>query len=372
MRRVTALALLLTTAACGKPSGGGGPPSGEMPPAPVVVAAAESADVPRYREEIGRCTARESVSLQPQVTGLVTTIHFQDGADVKKGDPLFTIDPRPFQAQLAAAEASLAQARASLELAKVDFARIRKLVEQKVAAQQEFDAARSAVDVAEARVLQMQANVDTARLNLEYCSLRSPIDGRTGHRLVDVGNTVKANETALVLIQRMDPIYADFSASEGELAEVRRYLSRGPLRVEVRMPDQAGEPGVGELTFVDNAVQQGTGTVMLRATLPNADRRFWPGLFVRVRLVLEVVKDAVLIPESAPQMAAKGTFVYVVKEDLSTDFRPVTLGQRHGNRVVVEKGVQAGERVVTQGHLGVFPGRKVKIETPTPAAETRR
>ncbi len=371
MRRVMALALLLTTAACGK-SSDGGPPPGEMPPAPVVVGVAESADVPRYLDEIGRCTARESVSLQPQVTGLITTIHFQDGTDVKKGDPLFTIDPRPFQALLAAVEASLAQAKASLELAKVDFARIKKLVELKVGAQQEFDAARNAVAVAEARILQMQANVDTARLNLEYCSLRSPIDGRTGHRLVDVGNTVKANETPLVLIQRMDPIYADFSASEGELAEIRRCMARGPLRVEVRIPDRDGEPGVGELTFVDNAVQQGTGTVMLRATLPNADYRFWPGLFVRVRLVLEVVKGAVLIPESAPQMSAKGTFVYVVKEDLSTDFRPVTLGQRHGNRLVVEKGVQVGERLVTQGHLGVFPGRKVKIETPKPAPEAGR
>jgi len=340
-----------------------------MPPAPVVVAVAESADVPRYLDEIGRCTARESVSLMPQVTGLITTIHFQDGADVKKGDPLFTIDPRPFQALLAAAEASLAQAKASLELSKVEFARIKTLVEKKVAAQQEFDASRNAVDVADARLRQMQATLDTARLNLEYCSMKSPIDGRTGHRLVDVGNTVKANETILVVIQRMDPVYVDFSASEVDFAEVRRQMARGPLRAEVRIPGQ-GEPGIGELTFVDNAVQEGTGTVKLRATLPNADRRFWPGLFVRVRLVLEVVKDAVLIPEAAPQMSAKGTFVYVVKEDLSTDFRPVTLGQRQGSRVVVEKGLKAGERVVTQGHLGVFPGRKVRIESPPQVAET--
>ena len=367
MRRVTVLALLLATAACGKPAA---PPPGEMPPAPVIVGVAETADAPRYLDEIGRCVAIESVSLMPQVTGIITAIHFQDGVDVKKGDPLFTIDPRPFQAQLAAAEASLAQAKASLELAKVEFARIKTLVEKKVAAQQEFDASRNAVDVADARLRQMQAAVDTARLNLEYCSLRSPIDGRTGHRLVDVGNTVKANETILLVIQRMDPIYADFSASEGDLAEVRRHMARGPLRVEVRLPDQPGEPGVGELTFVDNAVQQGTGTVMLRATLPNADRRFWPGLFVRVRLVLEVVKGAVLVPEAAPQMSAKGTFVYVIKEDLTADFRPVTLGQRQGNRVIVVKGLQAGERVVTQGHLGVFPGRKVKIETTPPAAET--
>lgn len=367
MRALPGLMFLLAIAGCGKPAAA--PPAFEMPPAPIVVATAAAGEAPVYVEEIGKCVARESVALRPQVSGRITSISFSDGADVKAGEPLFTIDPRPFQAQLAAAEASLAQARAAQDLAKVEAARAVSLLEKKAVAQQEVDAARNAVDVAEARIRQMQAAVDGARLNLEYCTLRSPIDGRSGHRLVDVGNTVRENETLLLAIQRLDPIYADFSVPESRLSEVRKNMARGALRAEVRLPDEAGEPGVGELTFVDNAVQEGTGTVKLRATLANPDRRFWPGRFVRVRLVLEVLKDAVLIPVAAPQMSAKGTLVVVVKEDLSTEFRPVTLGQRHGDRLVVLQGVKAGERVVVQGQLGIMPGRKVRIVEAPGAAQ---
>jgi multidrug efflux system membrane fusion protein len=359
------MASLLAIAGCGKPAA---PPPLEPPPAPVVVAAAASSDVPFYLDGIGWCVARESVTLQPQVSGQIIRISFTDGTDVKEGDLLFTIDPRPFQAQLASAEASLAQAKASLELARLEFARVGTLFEQKAVARQEYDAGRNAVDVAEARLRQMQASVDTARLNLEYCSLRSPIDGRCGHRLVDVGNTVTANVTQLLVIQRLDPIYADFSISEGDLSAVRRNMAQRTLPVEVRLPEEPGDPGLGELTFFDNAVQEGTGTVKLRATLPNAARRFWPGLFVKVRLVLEVLKDAILVPAAAPQRSAMGSFVYVVKEDLTAELRLVKLGQRQDDRVVVREGLRAGERIVTQGHLGVIPGRKVRIEAPPPSA----
>ncbi len=365
MRALAAMASLLAIAGCGKPAD---PPPLEPPPAPVVVAAAASSDVPFYLDGIGWCVARESVTLQPQVSGQIIRISFTDGRDVNAGDLLFTIDPRPFQAQLASAEASLAQAKASLELTKLEFARVGTLFEQKAVAQQDYDASRNAVDIAEARLRQMQASVDTARLNLEYCSLRSPIDGRSGHRLVDVGNTVTANVTQLLVIQRLDPIYADFSIPEGDLSAVRRNMAQRTLPVEVRIPEEPGDPGLGELTFFDNAVQEGTGTVKLRATLPNADRRFWPGLFVKVRLVLEVLKDAVLVPAAAPQMSAKGSFVYVVKEDLTAELRLVTLGQRQDDRVVVREGLRAGERIVTQGHLGVIPGRKVRIEASRPSA----
>jgi membrane fusion protein, multidrug efflux system len=360
--RITAAALtaaFLAVAGCGKPAA---PPPMERPPAPVNAVEAASADVPVYLDEIGRCVARESVSLQSQVTGQIMKIHFTDGTDVKVGDPLFTIDPRPFQAQLASAEAGLAQAKASLDLAKVEFDRARTLFEKKAAAQQEVDTSRNAVHVAEARLRQMQAAIDTARLNLDYCSLSSPIEGRTGHRLVDAGNTVTANTTALLVIQRHDPLYADFSIPEAELSVLRRNMARETLRVEVRIPEEPAEPVVGELTFVDNAVQEGTGTVKLRATVQNKDRRLWPGRFVKVRLVLQVLKGAVLIPATATQLSAKGPFVYVVKEDLTAELRPVTLGQRHDDRVVVEQGLKAGERVVTLGHLSVVPGGKVRIE----------
>jgi multidrug efflux system membrane fusion protein len=371
MTRSTILLAALALAGCKPP---GGPPKlFEPPPAAVTVAAATAADVPLYQEEIGRCVARESVTLQPQVSGRIIKIHFTDGADVKPGDLLFAIDPRPFQAQVAQAEANLAQSMAERDLAKLELTRATTLLEKKAIAQQEVDTARNAVDVALAKCRQNEAALDTARLNLEYCTLRSPIEGRTGRRLVDMGNTVTANSTALLVIQRLDPIYADFSVTEGGLGAVQKKMKGKTLQVEIRIPEEPGELRLGELTFLDNAVQEGTGTVMLRATVQNGDRRLWPGRFVRVRLILDTIKGAVLVPGEAPQISAMGPFVYVISDDLTADLRPVKLGQKQGPSVVVQEGLKAGERVVTMGHIGVIPKKKVRIEeprgTPQPPAQ---
>jgi multidrug efflux system membrane fusion protein len=352
----------------------------ERPPAPVSVVAAASQDVPVYLDEIGKSVAREVVSIQPQVSGRITAIHFADGADVRKGDPLFTIDPRPYRAALDAAEADLAEARASLDLARVQYARAADLVQTNAVSRSEYDTRKSAVEVAEAQIGRGQAAVETARLNLEYCSVLSPIDGRTGHRLVDLGNVVEANKGPLLVIQRIDPIYADFTITENDLTDVQKNMEQGTLRVEVRLPDEPDEPRPGELTFLDNAVQDGTGTVKLRATIPNRDQRFWPGRFVKVRLVLSTIKGAVLVPASATQTSAKGEFVYVVKDDSTAEMRPVTLGQRQEDRVVVAQGLAAGERVVIEGQMAVMPGGKVRVAEPasepaaaeaTPAAGVR-
>ena len=350
------------------------PPSVERPPAPVSVAAAVTQDAAVYLDEVGKCVAREVVSVQPQVSGRITAIHFADGADVKVGDPLFTIDPRPYRAQLDAALATLAQARAALDLAKIQFVRAGNLRQTKAIAQQDYDTRKNAVDVSQAQVEQGQAAVETARLNLDYTSIRSPINGRAGHRLVDLGNVVTANSGSLLMIQRLDPIYADFTVAENDLTTVQRHLAAGTLRVEVRLPDEPDRPVVGQLTFLDNAVQDATGTVMLRATVANSERRLWPGRFVKVRLVLSTVAGAVLVPAAAPQMSAKGPFVYVVKDDSTAELRPVRLGQRQGELVVVAEGLRAGERVVINGQLGVTPGGKVRIEEPraerrTPAGD---
>ena len=184
--------------------------------------------------------------------------------------------------------------------------------------------------------------METAKLNLEYCSITSPIEGRAGHRLVDVGNVVIANNmmtnTALLVIERLDPIYADFTVPENELSAVQKNMAASTLKVEVWLPDEAAKPRTGDLTFVDNTVQESTGTVKLRATLPNADHHFWPGHFVRVRLILSVQKDAVLIPAARPQASANGPFVYVVKADSTAELRLVTPGQRHGDMVVMRRG----------------------------------
>ncbi len=343
------------------------PQAFERPPAPVSVVGAVAQDVPVYVDGIGKCVPREAVSIQPQVSGRITEIHFTDGADVKAGDALFTIDPRPYQAQLDAALANVAQAKAVLDLARIESARDASLVETKAISRSEYDTKKNAVEVAEAQVRQNEAAVETARLNLEYCTIRSPINGRTGHRLVDPGNVVAANGGSLLSIQRLDPIYADFTLTENDLTAVQRNMARGALKVEVRLPDEPDAPRDGELTFLDNSVQDGTGTVRLRATIPNGDHRFWPGRFVKIRLVLSTLQAAVLVPAAAPQVSARGPFVYVVKDDSTAEARPVTMGQRQADQVVIDQGLRPGERVVVSGQLGVTPGGKVRIEAPRAA-----
>jgi multidrug efflux system membrane fusion protein len=344
------------------------PPPRERPPAPVTVATADARDVPVYLDEVGKCVPREVVSVQPQVGGRIAEIRFEDGADLKKGDLLFTIDPEPYRAALAASEAALARAKAVLDLARVDFARIADLVATQIAPKQDYDAKKSAVQVAEAEVGQADAAVETARIDVRYCSIHSPMDGRAGHRLVDRGNIVAPNGAPLLVIERLDPIYVDFSVTERDLTAVQRQMALSPLAVEVRLPDQPADALLGKVTFLDNAVQEGTGTVTLRATVGNRQRRLWPGRFVKVRLVLATLPSAIVVPAGAPQMSAKGPFVYVVKDDDTAELRPVTPGQRQAELVVIEQGLKRGERVVVNGQLGVTPGGKVRVEEPQGAA----
>ncbi len=382
----------------------------ERPPAAVSITAAVAQDVPTYLDAIGRTVAREVVSIQPQVSGRIMKIHFTDGADVKKNDMLFTIDSRPFEASLRQAQANVSrdnalkkQAEANLarEVAQakwgdVQLKRYGKLVEQGVVPREQYEQLRANQDSLNANVGSANAAVhsageaikvdtaavESARVQLSYCFIRSPIAGRAGQRLVDVGNVVNpgggsssnsgggssGNSGALLVIERLDPIYADFTISQNSLVEVQQQMRAGRLRAEVRLPETSDEPVIGQLTFLNNAVENTTGTVSLRATIPNAGHRFWPGRFVNIRLVLNTIHQAVLVPAVAPQMSAKGSFVYVVKEDSTAEQRPVTLGQRQGDLVVIENGVAAGERVVTTGQLGVTPGGKVRIEQPPSAA----
>ncbi len=337
----------------------------QIPPPPLVtVAKAQAQDVPVYLDEIGKSGAFESVTVTPQVGGRITERHFQDGADLSKGMLLFVIDPRPYQAQLDSANASLAQAKAALELAKIQFARDQELVGTKAISKQDYDTKKNTVDVDQAQVESAEAALETAKLNLEYCYIHSPIEGRAGARLVDVGNVVQANTTGLLLIQRLDPIYADFTVTERDLPEVQKEMARGSLKALVRVPsDPENRARTGKLTFLDNAVQNGTGTVNLRATMSNPDHHFWPGQFVNVRLVLATQKNAVLIPNEATQISQKGPFVYVVKPDSTADLRLVTLGQRQGENVVIIQGVAAGENVIVTGQLTVPPGGKVRVAT---------
>src|SRR4029079_14553455 len=228
------------------------------------------------------------------------------------------------------------------------------------------EAARAAVRSAEETIKVDNAAIDTAKVQLSYCYIHSPIDGRAGQRLVDIGNVVNpgggsadANtgvaNNALLIIERLDPIYADFTISQNNLSSVQEQMRAGTLRAEVRLPDSPADGVLGQLTFVDNAVQTETGQVTLRATLPNPGHRFWPGRFVNVRLLLGNIQGAVLVPATAPQMSAAGSYVYVISPDMTAEQRTVSLGQRQGELVVVQSGVAAGEKVVINGQLGVTP-----------------
>jgi multidrug efflux system membrane fusion protein len=393
--------------------------SAQRPPAAVTVAGALTRDVPVYLEEIGKTVPVEAVAIVPQVGGKLTAVHVDDGAFVKKGDLLFEIDPRPFQAALASAEASVAQTTAELEWAQIDEKRIQGLYSEASATEFEYDQKRVAVAVAKAKVEGAKAAVESARLDLEYCKIFSPLDGRAGARLVDPGNVVRANDKPLLMIQRLDPIYAEFTVTENALATVRKHMlahglgsqwAEENLRVEVDVPSDpmavlsalgapASQPAVGsqssvlssqfsvqggqdarppegsaggrrigpregKLTFLDNSVQSGSGTVRLRATVPNADHYFWPGQFVNVRLILAMHKDAVLIPGQAQQVGQQGPFVYTLEAEDIAAIRPITPGQRQGNMVVVDAGLKPGERVITSGQMMVMPGAKVMVVDP--------
>ena len=378
----------------------------ERPPAPVVVSTALSQDVSNYMDALGKIVARETVAIQPQVSGRITKIHFTDGANVRRGQLLFTVDPRPFEANLKQAQANLAKDAAAKKQAEANLARevarekwgltqverYRLLVEQGVVPREQYqqlradydslkantEAARAAVRSADETIKVDNAAIDTAKVQLSYCYIHAPIDGRAGQRLVDLGNVVNpggssntesgaVSTNTLLVIERLDPIYADFTISQNNLTQVQNQMRAGTLSAEVRLPDVADDPVVGKLTFVDNAVQAETGQVTLRATLPNPGHRFWPGRFVNIRLLLGSIPGAVLIPASAAQMSANGSYVYVVKPDSTAEQRNVSLGQRQGDLIVVEKGVAAGEKVVTNGQLGVTPGGKVAVEQPREA-----
>ena len=320
----------------------------EQPSArPVLVAKVITRDVPIYLDEIGTCAAYETVQVQAQVSGQILERHFQDGSDVKKGDPLFTIDPRTYQATLDQAKAQAALDQATLK-------RQEDLRTRKVISQQDYDTA-----VANAQ--KSEAAAEAAQVNLDYCYIKSPINGRVGLRNVDVGNVVGPSSGSLVTIQGLDPIYTDFTVAENNLALVRKYLGGPNVKVETYLPDGSITPRMGDLYFIDHAVQPGSGTVKARGVTPNPDHTLWPSEFVRVRFILDKIKDANLVPSQAVQISQSGPFIFVVKPDNTVDLRRVKPGQRQdGDMQVIDDGLNAGETVVVTGQLALAPGMKVE------------
>lgn len=324
-------------------------------------------EVPIYLEEIGTCEAVESVQVQPQVSGQIFKIHFTDGQNIKAGDLLFTIDSRPFEATLAQRKGELQENKAALDLAQVRFRRTEELIKNNVITQEEYDTRKNAVDTAAAKVATSEAIVRKAELDLEYTKITSPIDGRAGRRLVDVGNIISTSST-LLSIQRISPIYVSFTTVEQNLDRVRKAMRQQSLVVEVSIPGTSDKPSAGELTFLDNAIQPNSGRLRLRATLPNTDRNLWPGQFANVRLILEIRKNAVVIPDQAVQLSQRGPFVYAVK-DGKAELRLIKIGQHQGDKVVIDEGISAGESIVLSGHMKVIPGGPVMPVDPNAATQ---
>jgi membrane fusion protein, multidrug efflux system len=324
------------------------------PPRPVAAAKAIAKDVPLYLDEIGTCAANESVQVRAQVSGEIVSRDFKDGAYVKKGDLLFTIDQRPYQAALDAAKADNMLAQANLK-------RQLELQAKDVTATQDLDTAK-------ANAMRTTAAVAAAQVNLDYCSIRSPIDGRAGLRQIDAGNTVSAGSSGAVLVQidNLDPIYTDFTVAEPDLPLVRRYLGGRNLKVLSDAENDNFGPQEGRLYFIANTVQAGTGTVQARGITPNPQHALWPSQFVHVRLILDLLKNATLVPTGAIQIGEKGPYLFVVKKDSTLDLRQVTPGQKQADEMtVISKGVQPGETVVTSGQLQLAPGAKVSVQPAT-------
>ena len=318
-------------------------------PAPVLIGKAEQETVPVQIKMIGNVEAYSTVTIKSQVNGQVTEVHFREGQDVKKGDPLFTIDPRQYVATMKAADALAIKAKDNLE-------RSRKLLEDHTISQQEYDDAQASFQAADAAL-------DRARLDVEFCSISSPIDGRTGDLMVDVGNLVKANDNpALITINQINPIYVNFSLAEQYLPQVRKFMAVDPLKVSVKVPSEA-ESEEGVVTFVDNGVDTTTGTIHMKATFENKQRRLWPGQFVDVTLTVTEEPNATVVPTVAIQTGQSGQYVFVVKADHTAEMRPVVVGRSVGDETVIEKGVQPGETVVTDGQLRVVLGGKVEIKS---------
>jgi len=390
----------------------------QRPAAPVAVGSVIQKDVPVQIITIGNVEPYASVAVKSMVSGRVTKAAFREGQDVQKGDLLFVVDSRPFEAavkqaeailekdlsavrqaqanrlsnasELKHAEAILTKDQVEAKTARVQAERYGELVSKGNVSRNDYDqvktkadaldavvqadeagvdaaraalkASDAALEYAEAAVRASRASLENAKLQLEYCYIHSPLDGRTGNVHVKEGNIIKANDAALVDIHQIHPIYVSFSIPEQDLDEIKRQMVKGELKVEARIPGDAGPPEAGRLTFVDNAVDRTTGTIRMKGTFPNEGNRLWPGLFVDVVLILDTEKDATVVPSEAVQMGQEGPYAFVVTPELTAEYRKLVVGRSLNGETVVTKGLAPGERVVTDGSLRLVPGARVEIK----------
>ena len=360
------------------------------PAVPVAAASVVSKTVPIQIRSIGNVEAASTIQIKAQVGGELLKVHFTEGQFVKKGDMLLTIDPRPSEAAVSQIEANIqkdaalakqAQAVLSKDAAQARNAaaeerRYAELAEKGVVSKEQYDqfranfealqatlnADKAAINSAEQAIKADQANLANARLQLSYCFIHSPIDGRTGSLMVHQGNLVKANDVPIVVVDQIDPIRASFTVPEQQLADIKKYSAEGTLRVQAIIPGQEQQAIEGTISFVDNTVDVTTGTIKLKGFFSNPEKRLWPGQFVNVVMTLTIQPDAIVVPSSAVQTGQNGTYVFVINSDLTVESRPVSVGRSLRGETVIDKGLQAGEKVVTDGQLRLVPGAKVEIK----------
>ena len=334
------------------------------PPALVTTASATQQNVPVLIKAIGNMEASESVVVRTQISGELTKVAFREGQDVQKGALLFQLDPRTYQAAIRKAEATLARDKVIMVNARKDYERYSQLVKDGIVTQEQAEGYRTKAESAAADMAADVAAVDSAREQLAYCTINSPISGRLGVLAVNRGNVVKANDTVLVTINKLTPIYASFTIPEKELPEMKRQMAGGRITVEAEVPGTTGIKEKGIVSFIDNTVDPTTGTIRLKASFDNASKQLWPGQFVNLSLILGMKNNAVVIPSQAIQTGQNGQFVFVVKPDATADIRQVVSGPVSQEITVIEKGLQPGEQVVIDGQMRVIPGGKVEIKQP--------
>jgi len=338
--------------------------------APVAVAAAVQQTIPVRLQAIGNVEAYTSVAVKSRVDGQILEVHFHEGQEVKKGEVLFRIDARPFEAALKQAEAQALRDAARRDQAASQEKRYQELLDKNFVSKDAYAQYRTNAQTAQATAKATEAMVENAKLNLEYTVIRSPIDGYVGRALLQAGNMVKANDTiSLVVINQVKPVYVSFAIPEQQLAKVRELMRLGSLTVDVTLPGGDKPLANGRIAFLDNAVDQTTGTIKVRAIFDNKDAALWPGQFYTVRVKLYDQENAILVPSRALQTGPNGQFVYVVKEDMTVDLRKVVVSRTEGDTVVLaEGGVTKGEKVVVRGALRLAPGAKVIINEGAPAS----
>lgn len=323
-------------------------------------------NIPVQINAIGNVEAYNTVSVKALVGGEIIGVNFKEGQDVQQGEVLFKIDPRPYEAALMQAEAQLARDAAQAKNAEEQARRYEILVQKDYVSKDQYDQLRSSADALAASVQADKANVENGRLQLAYCTIKSPIDGRVGSVLINKGNVIKANDLTMVTINKIAPIFVTFSIPEQNLANIKKYMAEGTLKVDAVIPGDEKRPAHGNLTFINNSVDTATGTIQLKGTFENRDRSLWPGQFINVVLTLTTERNAVVMPAAALQAGQQGQYVFVVKPDLTVESRPVTVAWSYGDLAVVAQGVTPGETVVTDGQLNLVTGVTVELKNEQP------